>query len=209
MTNIVKHFIRLLIYLIIISFVLFLLLENTTGNPAVQYLQEHGVAQITPERIKMAQEKLGLSQAMPVRYVQWLGNVFTGDLGTSFSNGEPVTERISQAIVPTIKLIFGSAIILFPISYVIGYLCGNHSRKKWSVVITRIAQVVTSLPEYWLAIIFIYYFGVKWHLFPFVGSNSWQYFVLPIVILVLVEGSHMLLLSSHLFEVHYKANLSN
>ena len=50
--------------------------------------------------------------------------------GTSFSNGEPVTERISQAIVPTIKLIFGSAIILFPISYVIGYLCGNHSRKS-------------------------------------------------------------------------------
>ena len=103
MTNIVKHFIRLLIYLIIISFVLFFLLENTTGNPAVQYLQEHGVAQITPERIKMAQDKLGLSQAMPVRYVQWLGNVFTGDLGTSFSNGEPVTERISQAIVPTIN----------------------------------------------------------------------------------------------------------
>ena len=130
MTNIVKHFIRLLIYLIIISFVLFLLLENTTGNPAVQYLQEHGVAQITPERIKMAQDKLGLSQALPVRYVQWLGNVFTGHLGTSFSNGEPVTERISQAIVPTIKLIFGSAIILFPISYVIGYLCGNHSRKS-------------------------------------------------------------------------------
>lgn len=200
MTNIVKHFIRLLIYLIIISFVLFLLLENTTGNPAVQYLQEHGVAQITPERIKMAQDKLGLSQAMPVRYVKWLGNVFTGDLGTSFSNGEPVTERISQAITPTIKLIIGSAIILFPISYVIGYLCGNHPRQNWSVVLTRIAQVITSLPEYWLAIIFIYYFGVKWHLFPFVGSNSWEYFVLPIVILVLVEGSHMLLLSSHLFE---------
>lgn len=209
MTNIVKHFIRLLIYLIIISFVLFLLLENTTGNPAVQYLQEHGVAQITPERIKMAQEKLGLSQAMPVRYVQWLGNVFTGDLGTSFSNGEPVTERISQAIVPTIKLIFGSA--YHTVSYKLRnwLFMWQSFTKKWSVVITRIAQVVTSLPEYWLAIIFIYYFGVKWHLFPFVGSNSWQYFVLPIVILVLVEGSHMLLLSSHLLKVHYKANLSN
>ena len=64
MTNIVKHFIRLLIYLIIISFVLFLLLENTTGNPAVQYLQEHGVAQITPERIKMAQDKLGFKSGI-------------------------------------------------------------------------------------------------------------------------------------------------
>ena len=66
----------------------------------------------------------------------------------------------------------------------------NNSYCPSSYIITRIL----------LAIIFIYYFGVKWHLFPFVGSNSWQYFVLPIVILVLVEGSHMLLLSSHLFE---------
>ena len=95
----------------------------------------------------MAQEKLGLSQAMPVRYVQWLGNVFTGDLGTSFSNGEPVTERISQAIVPTIKLIFGSAYHTVSISYVIGYLCGtihekvvsrNNSYCPSSYIITRI-----------------------------------------------------------------------
>lgn len=59
---------------------------------------------------------------------------------------------------------------------------------------------MTSLPEYWLAIIFIYYFGVKWHLLPFVGSYSFEYFILPIAILVLVEGSHMVLLSSHLFK---------
>ncbi|MCE5097161.1 ABC transporter permease [Staphylococcus devriesei] len=200
MISIVKHFIKLIIYLVVISFILFVLLENTTGNPAIQYLQEHGVAQITPERIKMAQDKLGLSQAMPIRYVQWLGHALTGDLGTSFSNGEPVTDRITQAIVPTLKLIIGSAIILFPLGYIIGYLCGNHPRKKWAIITTRVSQIITSLPEYWLAIIFIYYFGVKWHLFPFVGSNSWQYFVLPITILVLVEGSHMVLLSSHLFE---------
>ncbi|BGE81295.1 Dipeptide transport system permease DppB [Staphylococcus petrasii] len=200
MNNIIKQFIKLVIYLVVISFILFVLLENTTGNPAVQYLQEHGVAQITPERIKMAQDKLGLSQSMPVRYVQWLGHAFTGDLGTSFSNGEPVTDRITQAMAPTLKLILGSAIILFPLGYVIGYLCGNHPRSKWSKFTMRVSQLITSLPEYWLAIIFIYYFGVKWHLFPFVGSNSWQYFVLPITILVLVEGSHMILLSSHLFE---------
>ncbi|MCI2773862.1 ABC transporter permease [Staphylococcus petrasii] len=191
MNNIIKQFIKLVVYLVVISFILFVLLENTTGNPAVQYLQEHGVAQITPERIKMAQDKLGLSQSMPVRYVQWLGHAFTGDLGTSFSNGEPVTDRITQAMAPTLRLILGSAIILFPLGYVIGYLCGNHPLSKWSQFTMRVSQLITSLPEYWLAIIFIYYFGVKWHLFPFVGSNSWQYFVLPITILVLVESSHL------------------
>lgn len=200
MINIVKHIIKLMIYLLIISFILFILLENTTGNPAIQYLHEHGVAQITQERIKFAQDKLGLSQALPVRYVQWVGNACTGNLGTSFSNGEPVTERIIKATAPTLKLILGSAMILFPLGYIIGYICGNHPNHLWSKVTTRIAQIITSLPEYWLAIIFIYYFGVKWHLFPFVGSNSWAYFVLSITILVLVEGSHMILLSSHLFE---------
>ena len=145
---------------------------------------------------------------MPVRYVQWVGNACTGNLGTSFSNGEPVTERIIKATAPTLKLILGSAMILFPLGYIIGYICGNHPNHLWSKVTTRIAQIITSLPEYWLAIIFIYYFGVKWHLFPFV-SNSWAYFVLPITILVLVEGSHMILLSSHLLNKHYIVNLIN
>ena len=200
MNSMIKHLLKLILYFIIISFILFVLLEHTTGNPAIQYLHEHGVAQITDERIKMAQDKLGLSQALPIRYLQWLGHAFTGDLGMSFSNGEPVTDRIIKAITPTLKLIFISAIILFPLGYFIGYLCGNHPKKKWSIFILRASQVVTSLPEYWLAIIFIYYFGVKWHLLPFVGSYSFEYFILPIAILVLVEGSHMVLLSSHLFE---------
>lgn len=200
MNSMIKHLLKLILYFIIISFILFVLLEHTTGNPAIQYLHEHGVAQITDERIKMAQDKLGLSQALPIRYLQWLGHAFKGDLGTSFSNGEPVTDRIIKAMIPTLKLIFISAIILFPLGYFIGYLCGNHPKKKWSIFILRASQVVTSLPEYWLAIIFIYYFGVKWHLLPFVGSYSFEYFILPIAILVLVEGSHMVLLSSHLFE---------
>lgn len=207
MISMIKHLLKLILYFIIISFILFVLLEHTTGNPAIQYLHEHGVAQITDERIKMAQDKLGLSQALPIRYLQWLGHAFTGDLGTSFSNGEPVTDRIAKAVAPTLKLIFISAIILFPLGYIIGYLCGNYPKKKWSIFILHASQVVTSLPEYWLAIIFIYYFGVKWHLLPFVGSYSFEYFILPIAILVLVEGSHMVLLSSHLFErtIHKEA----
>ena len=80
MISMIKHLLKLILYFIIISFILFVLLEHTTGNPAIQYLHEHGVAQITDERIKMAQDKLGLSQALPIRYLQWLGHAFTGDL---------------------------------------------------------------------------------------------------------------------------------
>ena len=68
---------------------------------------------------------------------------------------------------------------------------------------------MTSLPEYWLAIIFIYYFGVKWHLLPFVGSYSFEYFILPIAILVLVEGSHMVLLAVIYLNVHFVRKHTN
>lgn len=207
MSNVIKITLKFVIYLLVTSFILFILLEQTTGNPAVQYLHERGVSQITESQMKMAQEQLGLNGNIILRYFQWVGNALTGDFGTSFSNKEPVWDRIVQGSVPTIKLILGSAVILFPIGYVVGYLCGNHSQSKWSKFVLKGAQVVTSLPEYWLAIIFIYYFGVRWHLLPFVGSDDWRYFILPIVIIVLVEGSHLTLLSSHLFEtsIHNQA----
>ena len=140
MISMIKHLLKLILYFIIISFILFVLLEHTTGNPAIQYLHEHGVAQITDERIKMAQDKLGLSQALPIRYLQWLGHAFTGDLGTSFSNGEPVTDRIAKAVAPTLKLIFISAIILFPLGYIIGYLCGNYPKKVVYIHITCVSS---------------------------------------------------------------------
>ena len=53
MISMIKHLLKLILYFIIISFILFVLLEHTTGNPAIQYLHEHGVAQITDERIKI------------------------------------------------------------------------------------------------------------------------------------------------------------
>ena len=141
MISMIKHLLKLILYFIIISFILFVLLEHTTGNPAIQYLHEHGVAQITDERIKMAQDKLGLSQALPIRYLQWLGHAFTGDLGTSFSNGEPVTDRIAKAVAPTLKLIlsqpssyFHLAILLAISVEIILRKSGLHSyymRLKW------------------------------------------------------------------------------
>lgn len=62
------------------------------------------------------------------------------------------------------------------------------------------AQILTSMPEYWLAILFVYYFGIRLQWFPFVGSSSWLHFVLPVTVLVIVEGCHIILMTAHLIE---------
>lgn len=196
----IKRTLKLLLYLIISSFIIFVLVEKTSGNPAILYLQRHGYTTITQENMELAQHKLGLGRNMFLRYVDWVGHAFTGNLGYSFSTNEPVVSMIIESIVPTIILIIASACIMLPFGYIIGYMIGNRPHRRYAKTIRGVAQVMTSMPEYWLAIFLIYYFGVKWQLVPFVGSDSWQHFLLPIVTIVMIEGCHILLMTAHLVE---------
>ncbi|MBA8762467.1 ABC transporter permease subunit [Staphylococcus coagulans] len=196
----IRRTIRLFVYVIVSSFIIFCLVEHTAGNPALLYLQRHGYTHITQANIEAAEHHLGLSGNLLFRYFDWLGHALTGNLGYSFITNESVMGLMIQAIVPTLKLIIISACILLPLGYAIGYFVGVQAHTRIASFIRGFAQVITSMPEYWLAILFVYYFGVKWHLVPFVGSQTWQHFILPIAVIVLIEGCHILLMTAHLIE---------
>ena len=193
-----KRTIKFIFYLIVSSFIIFILVEKTSGNPAILYLQRHGYTSITQDNIEAAQHKLGLGQHVLLRYIDWVGHALTGNLGYSFSTNEAVTAMIMEAIMATLVLIIVSSCIMLPFGYIIGYFVGMRPHTRYANGIHGFAQVMTSMPEYWLAILFIYYLGVRWQLLPFVGSDSWQHFVLPIFTIVVIEGCHILLMTAHL-----------
>ena len=139
-----------------------------------------------------------MGQHFLLRYIDWVGHALTGNLGYSFSTNEPVTTMIMEAVIPTLILIVVSSCIMLPFGYMVGYFIGTRPHTRYANGIRGFAQVMTSMPEYWLAILFIYYLGVRWQLLPFVGSDSWQHFVLPIFTIVVIEGCHILLMTSHL-----------
>lgn len=197
---IIKRTLKLLSYLVISSFIIYVLVEKTAGNPAILYLQRHGYTTITQEHIELAEHKLGLGQNIFLRYIDWLGHALTGHLGYTFSSNEPVTDVILASLSPTLILISVSACILLLFGYSIGYMIGSHAETKYARVIRGFAQVMTSMPEYWIAILLIYYAGVRWRLVPFVGSDTWQHFLLPIITIVIIEGCHVLLMTAHLIE---------
>ena len=91
-----KRTLKLLLYLFMSSFIIFLLVEKTSGNPAILYLQRHGYTHISQENIEAAQHQLGLGHHVILRYLDWVAHAFTGDLGYSFSTREPVTSMIIQ-----------------------------------------------------------------------------------------------------------------
>ncbi|MBO1198438.1 ABC transporter permease [Staphylococcus simiae] len=193
-----KVTLKFVLYMLVSSFIIFILVEQTSGNPAILYLQRHGYTTITQQHIDQAQHHLGLSRNIFLRYIDWVYHALTLDLGYSFITHERVMLLISHAISATLKLIIWSTVILLPLGYSIGYLTGIYAHRRWAYFVKGISQFITSMPEYWLAILAIYYFGVKWHVLPFVGSNSWQHFILPVIVIVLVDGCHIILLVAHL-----------
>lgn len=203
----IQRTLKLLLYILMSSFIIFVLVEKTSGNPAILYLQRHGYTSITSENIESAQHHLGLGQHLLLRYIDWVGHAVTGHFGYSFSTNESVRDMILEALVPTLKIIVMSSLIMLPFGYSIGYWVGIHSHHRIARFIRGVAQVLTSMPEYWIALLLIYYLGVRWQFVPFVGSDSWRNFILPIVTIVMIEGCHILLMTAHLISKMYETDV--
>ena len=76
---------------------------------------------------------------------------------TVLVQNEPVTTMIMEAVIPTLILIVVSSCIMLPFGYMVGYFIGTRPHTRYANGIRGFAQVMTSMPEYWLAILFIYY----------------------------------------------------
>lgn len=136
-----KRTLKLLLYLFMSSFIIFLLVEKTSGNPAILYLQRHGYTHISQENIEAVQHQLGLGHHVILRYLDWVSHAFTGDLGYSFSTREPVTSMIIQSLTPTLTLMVVATAILLPLGFAIGYVVGVNPGHKWGVMLRSIAQI--------------------------------------------------------------------
>lgn len=76
----------------------------------------------TPEALDAMRGRLGLDEPVPSRYVQWLGDVVTGDLGTSLTGRTPVGEVVGDRLMNSIALFLYTAIVAVPGSIALGAL---------------------------------------------------------------------------------------
>ncbi|MFV0307937.1 MAG: ABC transporter permease [Desertimonas sp.] len=99
----------------------FWLLDLSPGDPALRIATRRTSGPPDLSQVEGLREELGLDDALPVRFVRWLGNVVQGDFGRSMIDGSPVTERVVDALGPTL-LLTGSGLI---VSIVGGLLLGS------------------------------------------------------------------------------------
>jgi peptide/nickel transport system permease protein len=153
-----------IVLLFVITSVAFFFLYIGGGDIARRILGQ----QATQENVAAKAEELGLNRPLFTQYFDWLGNALTGDLGTSWFTGEPVSSGITSRLAVTLALVIGATVITAIISVVLGVWAAV--RHGW---VDKLVQVVTilgfAIPGFLMAIWLVQVFALQLGLFQPTG----------------------------------------
>lgn len=151
-----------------LSVIVFLVMSMIPGDPATAILGAYA----TPENVERINRDLGLDKPLVQQYFIWIGNVLQGDFGRSFALNRPVLDEVLERFQATLVLA-GVSLILCSI---IGLLAGVVSAVRqfdWAdKLITFAVLAGISMPSFWLGLILILLFAVKWRLLPASGMYA-------------------------------------
>lgn len=171
--SIFKYILKKLIFmipmLVIISFLIFMVLQFMPVDP-INYLLPPDAAQNEALRESL-RETYGLNDPVIVQYGRWIINILKGDFGYSITNGQQISTILAQKLPATLEL----AITALIISSVLGILLGILSAVNQNGVIDYIGRVIgvvgQSIPQFLFGIILIDIFALKLGKFPVGGRN--------------------------------------
>ena len=140
--------------LLVVSFLTFLLTALLKGDPAVMILGPEGAQD--PEAVAAVREDLRLDDPLPSRYVAWLGDAVTGDLGRSYRTGQSVTEAIGERLPVTLEIGVLAIAIALAASIPLGTLSAFRAGGAADRVITGTSFGLLAVPNFMMAILLIW-----------------------------------------------------
>ncbi|WP_187968324.1 ABC transporter permease [Aquibium microcysteis] len=154
----------------------------------------------TPEALANLRKELGLNDPAIVRYFSWLGGVLTGDLGTALTTRQPIVSTLMPRLWNTLFLAFWAAIVSVPLAVMLGLLAVRYRNGPIDKAISGFALASTSLPEFFIGYLLIFFVAVKMQWFPSISTvyggmplaDKLNAIVLPATVLVLVVLAHMM-----------------
>lgn len=176
---------------LLVSVAVLSMLELTAGDPAYALLGEGASAEAVAE-VRVA---LGLDRPFHQRYVEWLGDLVHGDLGTSFRNGASVSGLVAGALATTAELVVGTLLLALLVAVPVGSYAAYRVGGRVDRLMTVLSSVLVSVPPFVSGPIVAYVLVVQLGAFP---SGGWVPFsrspldnlshaFIPILVLALVE----------------------
>lgn len=182
-----------LIVLIGITFISFLILHLSPGNPAEIWLTggDGNVGQISQEAVKAQEEKMGLDKPFLIQYGMWLKKICHGDLGESFTTGQPVVSELQRRVMPTIMIAFVSLFLTMLISVPLGIGCAVYKDRWLDNMIRSVSFLGISLPTFFTSLVLLWLFCLKLSIFPVIADTDVKGMVLPVAVFVFQCSSRL------------------
>jgi peptide/nickel transport system permease protein len=190
---------------ILYSFVTLLILSLTifavvrlTGDPAL-LMAEPGAR---PEDLARVRQQWGLDRPWPVQYVNFMQNVFKGELGLSFNYRLPVSEMYFQRLPNSLQLAFAATLISLLVGVPAGIISAVRVNTLWDNLGKLVALLGLSIPGFWLGLVLILVFSVWLRWLPTSGTGDWRHLIMPSIALGWYFSASMLRLTrSSMLEV--------
>jgi ABC-type dipeptide/oligopeptide/nickel transport system permease component len=167
-----KYAIRRMIFVLptlwaVVTFVFFLI-RIVPGGPAVAALGSYA----TQESIKELQTQMGLDRPILIQYASFLRNLCRGDLGKSLITNKPISAEIARALPYTLDLTLGGMLIGIVLGIPTGILTALRRNQAPDYIGRILSLVGISMPEFYLGILLMYIFSIKFGLFPVLGGGD-------------------------------------
>lgn len=167
--------VSLLASLIVASLVVFAAVEIVPGDPARFMLGINA----QPDTVAALRAELGLDRSLVERYFSWVGGLFTGDLGVSYTYRSPVSEIVAERLQVSLPLAVYALVLTVVIAFPVGMLAAGSRGGAVDTLFTGATQLGIAVPNFWFALLLILLFPVNLGWFSAGGFPGWEAGLLP------------------------------
>lgn len=165
--------------------VTFFMVPLIPGDPAVAVAG----ADATSSQIEAIRQSLGLNEPLWTRFIDYIGGIFTGNLGQSFAYHDSVMSIIATKLPYTASLAACGIVIVLIVSVPAGMFVGiltRGGRNRWlDVSFGAITGFFQAVPQYVMATVLVVIFGITLAILPVAGATSATSLILPVAALAI------------------------
>ncbi|PRX99695.1 ABC transporter permease [Allonocardiopsis opalescens] len=161
----------------------FVLIRLAPGDPATAFAGPLA----TTEDLARVREQLGLAEPLPAQYLAFVRDLFTGDLGTSYSFQAPAFDVVMGRLPYTTTLATSAILVTALIAVPLGVWMARHAGTRRELGADVAGVAAQSMPEFWSGVMLLTVFAVLLPVLPASGFTTWAGIVLPTATVALLQ----------------------
>jgi len=147
---------------------IFVVMRVLPGDPAYAILGDD----VPPEALEQFRSSWGLNKPLWAQFGDYIGGLFSGDLGISMANRQPILPQILRAMPFTLDLTFAGMAIGLLFGIPLGVITARYRNTTVDYSARMFSLAGLSTPSFYLGILFIFFLAYKFKLFPIIGGGE-------------------------------------